>query len=37
MPYAELHINGRADCYFIVEVQVAGQSVASEKVSFNVY
>lgn len=34
MPYTELHINGRADCYFIVEVQVNGQSAASEKVSF---
>lgn len=37
MPYNELHINGSADCYFMVEVQVAGQSAASEKISFNVY
>lgn len=37
MPYSELHISGSADCYFIVEVQVAGQSAASEKISFSFY
>lgn len=37
MPYTELHINGKADCKFQVQVMIGGQYASSQDVSFSVY
>lgn len=37
MPYSELHITGKADCKFLVQVTVGGQYISSQEVFFNVY
>jgi len=34
MPYTELHINGHADCKFNVQVNIGGQGVSSDFISF---
>ena len=37
IPYSELHVQGAAECKFNVEVNIGGQNITSDFVSFNLY